>query len=130
MEICADLCSNPNIHEMKWKFVQILELWVFSITEYPPHPNFQLFSLSPNPKLQNTPPIQISNFFPEIQIQSYRIPPSKFPTFFPKSKSEVTEYPPNPNLQLFPEVQIRSYRIPPQKWKFRQILTLSFSVSE
>ena len=46
----------------------------------PPHhknPNFQIFSLSPNPKLQITPPTQ----------------KSKFPNFFPKSKSEVADNP-------------------------------------
>ena len=64
------------------------------VAEYPPlESTFSLtnlklqnpiFSLSPNPKLQNTPPrIQTSNFFP-------------------KSKTEVAEYPPrNPNFQFF-----------------------------
>ena len=120
-------------YPLLWVESRILILfWFFSFsitfTEYPPPPKskFPTFSLSPNPKLQNTPPeIQISNFFPKSKSEVAEYPPgkSKFPTFslspnpklqntppgnpnfqlFPKSKSKVAEYPPrNPNFQLFP----------------------------
>ena len=82
-------------YPLLWVESRILILfWFFSFfitfTEYPPpgKSKFPTFSLSPNPKLQITPP-------PEIQIYN----------FFPKSKSEVADYPPlleNPNFQLFP----------------------------
>ena len=82
------------------------------VADYPPSgkSKFPTFSLSPNPKLQNTPPweIQISNFFPKSKSEVADYPPSgksKFPTFSPKSKSEVADYPPLwkiQNFQLFP----------------------------
>ena len=65
----------------------------------PPHPkkpNFQLFFLGPNPKFQNPPPSQNS----------------KFPTFFPKSQSEVPESPQKLNLTGSPALIASEY--PPQ----------------
>ena len=111
-------------YPLLWVESRILILfWFFSFsitfTEYPP-PKSKLptFSLSPNPKLQNTPPgIQTSNFFPpklqntpppEIQnskIRSCRIPPpeSKLPTFSLSPNPKLQNTPPkNPNFQLFP----------------------------
>ena len=76
--------------------------------EYPPskNPNFQFFPPSPNPKLQIPPQSQKSKFpifFPKSKSEVAEYPPHN-PNFqlFPKSKSEVAEYPPNPNFQLFP----------------------------
>ena len=74
----------------------------------PPHThtntNFQLFSLSPNPKLQNTPPkYKFPTFFPKSKskVTEYPPPQYKFPIFFPKAKSEVTEYPPKIQISNF-----------------------------
>ena len=39
----------------KWKLLEILALWLFSC-RIPPQSKFPTFFLSPNPKLQNTPP--------------------------------------------------------------------------
>ena len=127
-------------YPLLWVESRILILfWFFSFsitfTEYPPlsgkskFPSFSLspnpklqntppsgkskfpsFSLSPNPKLQNTPPwkIQISKFFPKSKSEVAEYPPLwkiQISKFFPKSKSEVAEYPPpleNPNFQVFP----------------------------
>ena len=81
-------------YPLLWVESRILILfWFFSFsitfTEYPPpkHPNFQTFSLSPNPKLQITPPGI-----------------SKFPTFSlsPNPKLQITPPLENPNFQLFP----------------------------
>ena len=58
----------------------------------PPHPNFQFFSLSPNLKLQNTPPSKFPNFFPKSKSEVTEYPP-QISSFFSKSKSEVTEHP-------------------------------------
>ena len=75
----------------------------FSVAEYPPPPGkskFPTFSLSPNPKLQITPPplwkIQVSNFFP-------------------KTKSEVADYPPpkKGKLSEILALWLFSCRIPP-----------------
>ena len=84
-------------------------------TPPPLESKFLTFSLSPNPKLQITPPplwkIQISNFFPKskFEVADYPPPPvekSKFPTFSlsPNSKLQITPPPTveNPNFQLFP----------------------------
>ena len=78
------------------------------VAEYPP-PDSKLptFSLSPKPKLQNTPPgIQTSNFFPKSksEVAEYPPPESKLPTFSlsPNPKLQNTPPPRNPNLQLFP----------------------------
>ena len=77
------------------------------VAEYPP-PKSKLptFSLSPNPKLQNTPPeIQTSNFFPKSksEVAEYPPPKSKLPTFSLSPNPKLQNTPPrNPNFQLFP----------------------------
>ena len=106
----------------KLKFRQILGLWVFSVTEYPPPPpenwnlgrswDFEYF------QLQNTPP----------QL--------KFRQILALWVFSVTKYPP-PQIEISGDLgtlSIFSYRIPPpppKKLKFRQILALwLFSVTE
>ena len=81
------------------------------VADYPPPgiSKFPTFSLSPNPRLQITPPwkIQISNFFPKSKSEVADYPPpgkSKFPTFSlsPNTKLQITPPLENPNFQLFP----------------------------
>ena len=101
-------------YPLLWVESRILILfWFFSFsitfTEYPPPPRiskFPTFSLSPNSKLQITPPwkIQISNFFPKSKSEVADYPPpgkSKFPTF---------SLSPNLKLQITP---------PPLPWKIQ-----------
>ena len=88
------------------------------VADYPP-PKSKLptFPLSPNPKLQITPPeIQTSNFFPKskFEVAEYPPPKSKLPTFSlspnpklqitppPKSKLPTFSLSPNPKLQITP----------------------------
>ena len=100
-------------YPLLWVESRILILfWFFSFsitfTEYPSpkHPNFQTFSLSPNPKLQNTPPeIQISNFFPKSKSEVAEYPPPgkfKFPTFSLSPNLKLQNTPP-------PEIQISNF---------------------
>ena len=104
-------------YPLLWVESRILILfWFFSFTitftEYPPpsgKSKFPTFSLSPNPKLQITPPlwkIQISNFFPKSKFEVADYPPleSKFVTFSlsPNPKLQITPPLENPNFQLFP----------------------------
>ena len=88
----------------------------FSITfteSPPPESKLPTFSLSPKPKLQNTPPgIQTSNFFPKskTEVAEYPPPESKLPTFSLSPKPKLQNTPPpesqlptfslNPNLKL------------------------------
>ena len=98
--------KNENCHRVQ---IQVSQ-------NTPPNPNFQLFFLSPNPKVPECPP-QNPNFqlFSLVQIQrSQNTPPNpNFQLFFLSPNPRVPEYPPYENCQ---RVQIQaSQNTPPMK---------------
>ena len=127
----------------KLKFSQILGLWVFSITEYPPPENwnlgrswdFELFQLQNNSPPWKLKCSQILGLW-VFSITKYPPPPKlKFRQILGLWVFSITEYPPPENWNLARSWDFEYFQLqntpPPQNLKFSQILGLwVFSITE